>query len=926
MAGTREQPMRFAVLRFSILCFCCALLVGSCTGSEGADPESQTTTSDSVETTTGGGDAAAMTTEVKNPVVVDPNSHTVPTLRSVSDFEQLAKDGIAGQSVLKFSVTEFSSDPEIEWLDSSFYTLHDEWYWFQLLNGRPIRGLNVSPPDIDEAPFPTVADVYAWAETRRATLPLDLSFTATDRLFSLDFYDAATDSSASRSLAAGALLRSPDRDGGPDRWLIELEFRDDPDVDQINTYFDVISATVSDEIASNLFWVPRSRDQEQTAAEIESGSGPNKDRIVRYDELAEPGEVQVYSPAISAGRLLVVTDGGRWSLGDAGPNDIVAIDRAPDDLPPGNGLITGTPQTPLAHVNVLALNRGIPNAYLAGLADDTTIAQLGRVRARVLVQTTGDGELNIIPLTNEEYDGWLATAGSEEISVEPVDLGSTRYTEDLDSLVATAPTSSDLEALRPVIGGKAAGFIELALPGTTTMPPDPMVITVRSYDEHMTQFDPVVDALLSDSALDSPRLRHLVLEGREDFDARYTTTGDAALADEFEKNHPAETPLGAALEADGFVKLIRDSSISPDTIDALSDTISENFDGLAATQGLRFRSSSSVEDIEGFNGAGLYDSNTGYLDPTVLPDEDDHKRTVERAVLRTWSSYWSAAAFEERLRENVDQRSGAMAVLVHPRFDDPLEIDNGVATLTVNPDPTTAYEMVVNVQEGDTSVTNDDNEDDLTPEIVRFVVAETGAAPQIERISTSSIADPDMVLDDDDLAALFDQLRSVSDSWLGRSNQALPQDQHSSTLTLDFEFREMAEGWPARADGSSEPSRMVVKQARTLDPGLRGMSAELLALPIPRDVLAHAISAVEYSCVGSKDVGVRILTDPQARVDLGYAEAPFELWGAGTSMADLRDADSPTNAAPDGLNESDCENRNVITSPTRYLLDLLATR
>ncbi|MGB3735764.1 MAG: hypothetical protein WA964_12450, partial [Ilumatobacter sp.] len=170
------------------------------------------------------------------------------------------------------------------------------------------------------------------------------------------------------------------------------------------------------------------------------------------------------------------------------------------------------------------------------------------------------------------------------------------------------------------------------------------------------------------------------------------------------------------------------------------------------------------------------------------------------------------------------------------------------------------------------------------------------------------------------------QLRSVTTSWLDRANAELADGRRSSTLTLDFEFREMAEGWPARADGTVEPSRMVVKQARTLDPGLRGMRFELLALPIPRDVLSRAVSAVEYSCAPSGDVGVRIFTDPLARVDLGYADTPFELWGAGASLTDLRGDVPITDATPDGLDEADCVLRDVISHPTRYLLDVLATR
>jgi hypothetical protein len=181
-----------------------------------------------------------------------------------------------------------STAPEIEWLDSAFYTLHDEWYWFQLLNGSPVRGFDAAPPTIVGAPFRTVADVYDWAESRPAPLHLDLRFTSLDRLYSQTFYDQAIDAA-------------------PDRWLIELEFSDEAPVDQIGTYFDVISDAVPDDIATGLFWVPRSRVQEQVAAEIETSNGPHREQVVRYDELTEVGDVEVYSHAIAAGRLLVVT-------------------------------------------------------------------------------------------------------------------------------------------------------------------------------------------------------------------------------------------------------------------------------------------------------------------------------------------------------------------------------------------------------------------------------------------------------------------------------------------------------------------------------------------------------------------------------------------------------------------------------------------
>jgi hypothetical protein len=257
-----------------------------------------------------------------------------------------------------------------------------------------------------------------------------------------------------------------------------------------------------------------------------------------------------------------------------------------------------------------------------------------------------------------------------------------------------------------------------------------------------------------------------------------------------------------------------------------------------------------------------------------------------------------------------------MAVLVHARFDDDLELNNGVATLTVNPDPDTSALMEVNAQDGAVSVTNATADDDARPEITRVVRADGELT--IERTAASSIVAPAQVLDDDTLRSLFDQLLAVATTWLDRANGILPAAQQRSTLTLDFEFRTVAEGWPARADGTVEPSRLVVKQARSLDPGLRQVPASLLELPIPRDVLAHAVRIEEVTCSAGDEeaVGYRVFTDPLARIDFGHSVEPLTVWTSATATPAATPPDDPL----------DCIEVEVLTTPRRYLLDLLADR
>ena len=111
--------------------------------------------------------------------------------------------------------------------------------------------------------------------------------------------------------------------------------------------------------------------------------------------------------------------------------------------------------------------------------------------------------------------------------------------------------------------------------------------------------------------------------------------------------------------------------------------------------GIRCRSSTNNEDLEGFNGAGLYDSYTH------RPDEGALSKTVKQV----WASLWNLRAYDEREFHRIDHMAAAMGVLVHPNFDD--EASNGVA-VTKNPYDPNWPGFYVNVQVGESLVTNPD--------------------------------------------------------------------------------------------------------------------------------------------------------------------------------------------------------------------------
>ena len=426
-------------------------------------------------------------------------------------------------------------------------------------------------------------------------------------------------------------------------------------------------------------------------------------------------------------------------------------------------------------------------------------------------------------------------------------------------------------------------------------PESPLAISAAVYHRHLQGLGPVLDAIGSDPDFSaSSAIRFLVLEGPTAFEQRYTRDFDLEAADTFRSAHPPNSVLGEVLEAGGLVDLIRDQPISPADYQAILTELQQTYAAYDETQGLRFRSSSTVEDIEGFSGAGLYDSNTGFLNPAVQPEEGDQKKSVEWALKKTWASYWGFEAYEERRREGVDHRSGAMAVLVHARFDDPSELNNGVATMTLQ-GPTATAE--INTQRGAISVTNPDPLDPQTPEVLRLDLGE--GTSSILRISESSIEGNGPVLSDAAVEELWPQLLAVTETWREQLNASLADPQQVDVVTLDFEFKTMAGDWPA-IGGEAGSSRIVLKQARSLDPGLRGLPVEVVGLPIPRDVLARARLVTSPDCET-----VEIYTDALAPPDMGYSIDPLVVEWQGSSS------------------ESSCRPGVLYATPDQFLINLL---
>jgi hypothetical protein len=214
----------------------------------------------------------------------------------------------------------------------------------------------------------------------------------------------------------------------------------------------------------------------------------------------------------------------------------------------------------------------------------------------------------------------------------------------------------------------------------------------------------------------------------------------------------------------------------------------------------------------------------------------------------------------------------------------------------------------INVQEGSVEVTNPDTDEVEFPEVIR--VTRRAGTITIERLEGSTLLpDGELVMDDDAVVELFDQTSAVADVWRARLNASLPAEQRVRTVVLDYEFKTMKAGWPHLIEGADPyPARLVLRQVRSLDPGLRALPEPVRALSVPRDVLMRAARVATVSCTVADAEPVdhiEVLTDPLVAPDMGHSEQPL-----------IVGPPPPTGAA--------CTSTTVFATPGQTLIDLVA--
>lgn len=453
--------------------------------------------------------------------------------------------------------------------------------------------------------------------------------------------------------------------------------------------------------------------------------------------------------------------------GGFGYQDLLVLDEAPMDLSRVvSGVVTGTRQAALSHVNVRMSTRGTPNCYTA----EPWTKLAGWEGQLVRLECAGDALL-VSAATTEEAEAWWTSIRPDPVTVEPPDTEWTALVPLLD-----VPTDTETERHR--------NFLRFGAKGAN-------LATLYQRIDPGPQFD----GFLIPFALYSRFLDHRwaapVADGTEALS--FAETIAAWHADPaFLTNAALRSERLAALRAAMLA-----APVDPADLLAIRTMVEAEFGGGDVM--VRFRSSSNAEDGVVFSGAGLYDSVSACVadeldddsaGPSRCDDDKDEEKLVADALRAVWASTWNSGAWEERAWYGMEQADVAMAILVNDQSE---REQANIVAFTGN--PTNAdTRWLVEAQAGDIDVVA--AEAGVSPERTLLTVM-FDAVTGIERVDGSSeVPEGEFVLSD---ARLYEV-----GALLAEVEAVMPHDGALDGLTFlwDTEQKLLDDG------------RLVIKQVR----------------------------------------------------------------------------------------------------------------
>jgi pyruvate, water dikinase len=205
---------------------------------------------------------------------------------------------------------------------------------------------------------------------------------------------------------------------GPAKWVYEITPYDTASADMLQESFELVRD--NSYFGKELYFRPNGAMVEAMAEEL-----PNSIPIITTDELYEGVDYQPLNLGISTGilrfRTAAEVDGSYTPF-----REIVVLDAVPNDISIVSGTITAQFQTPLAHINVLAVNRGTPNMAIRDALNEPKLVALENQWVEL---TVGAFDWDIRPISEEEANEWWDKNKPTPLVVQTMDLSITDLRE-----------------------------------------------------------------------------------------------------------------------------------------------------------------------------------------------------------------------------------------------------------------------------------------------------------------------------------------------------------------------------------------------------------------------------------------------------------------------------------------------------------------
>lgn len=414
-------------------------------------------------------------------------------------------------------------------------------------------------------------------------------------------------------------------------------------------------------------------------------------------------------------------------------DEIIIINTTPEFIPTVRGIIITELQTPLSHLVLLAKNRNIPVYVDTKVWDKESVNALLGKKVELITKENSyslKASQKVIPVKKAVKEIVL----KKDFSVtDLVDLETATPLDIVHSIGSKATNLGLLKQIRKEIKSFKTPEYAFAIP-------------FYYFDQHIKN-------------------NHL----QDKINALYAIPKDSVKL------------LDRELKA--FRKTVKISKVNPELLRKIEEKLNAQSD----FKNFRFRSSTNAEDMEGFNGAGLYDSKTA-----IIGDAD---KTIEKAILDVWSSFWNFRAFQERDLFGINHESCAMGVLVHRSFPD--EKANGVL-VSKNLYRNQYDGITVNVQLGEESVVKP--EPNVTCDEFYCHNFNGFGSFVVDYRSTSSLNSGKPILNEKEIKKLFD----ISSPLERRLNLLWQKRKMSKKYyPLDIEFKYLG-----------DEKQLYIKQAR----------------------------------------------------------------------------------------------------------------